>query len=91
MQMFLSIDDLPTYYSSVDAGMGNTSKWKEPLSERTRSRQHLNLMKLVYGKSTDISTTSSNEAHDTSDEENDGGDFFTPVGRINKVHSLLFF
>ncbi|XP_050945584.1 ribosome biogenesis protein bms1 isoform X2 [Cucumis melo] len=70
-----------------DAGMGNTSKWKEPLSERTRSRQHLNLMKLVYGKSTDISTTSSNEAHDTSDEENDGGDFFTPVGRINKNDS----
>lgn len=70
--------------------MGNTSKWKESLLERTSSRQYSNLMQLVYGKSTSISTTSSNEAHDTSDGESDGesdgDDFFRPKGEGNKVY-----
>ena len=72
----------------VETGMGNTSKWKESLAERTSSRQHVNLMKLVYGKLRQTSTTSSNEAHDTSDEESDRGEFFRPIGEINKVYSL---
>ncbi|XP_022156323.1 ribosome biogenesis protein BMS1 homolog isoform X2 [Momordica charantia] len=71
--------------------MGNTSKWKESLLERTSSRQYSNLMQLVYGKSTSISTTSSNEAHDTSDGESDGesdgDDFFRPKGEGNKKDS----
>ncbi|CAK9309635.1 unnamed protein product [Citrullus colocynthis] len=69
--------------------MGNTSKWKESLAERTSSRQHVNLMKLVYGKLRQTSTTSSNEAHDTSDEESDRGEFFRPVGEINEDDSKV--
>lgn len=67
--------------------MGNISKWKESLMERTVSRQNTNLMQLVYGKTTSTSTTTLNEAQDSSDdEESDGEDFFKPKGEGKKVH-----
>ncbi|KAF3451015.1 hypothetical protein FNV43_RR07104 [Rhamnella rubrinervis] len=64
--------------------MGNISKWKESLAERTVSRQTTNLMKLVYGNSTLIKTTSINEEDSSGDEESDGDDFFRPKGEGNK-------
>lgn len=67
-----------------DSGMGNSSKWKESLLERTVSRQHVNLMKHVYGKSTQTSTTSRDEGDD---EESDEDHFFRPKGEGNKNES----
>ncbi|KAE8076582.1 hypothetical protein FH972_015221 [Carpinus fangiana] len=65
--------------------MGNISKWKESLMERTVLRQNTNLMQLVYGKATSTSTTTLNEAQDSSDnEESDGEDFFKPKGEGKK-------
>ncbi|KAK4598333.1 hypothetical protein RGQ29_015700 [Quercus rubra] len=65
--------------------MGNISKWKESLMERTVSRQNTNLMQLVYGKSTSASTTAMDEAQDSSgDEESDGDEFFKPKGEGKK-------
>ena len=67
--------------------MGNISKWKESLMERTVSRQNTNLMQLVYGKSTSASTTAMDEAQDSSgDEESDGDEFFKPKGEGENVH-----
>lgn len=67
--------------------MGNISKWKESLMERTVSRQNTNLMQLVYGKSTSASTMAMDEAQDSSgDEESDGDEFFKPKGEGKKVH-----
>ena len=40
--------------SIIVEDMGNISKWKESLAERTVSRQTTNLMQLVYGNSTSI-------------------------------------
>lgn len=66
--------------------MGNISKWKESLMERTVLRQNTNLMQLVYGKATSTATTTLNEAQDSSDnEESDGEDFFKPKGEGKKV------
>jgi ribosome biogenesis protein BMS1 len=66
--------------------MGNISKWKESLMERTVLRQNTNLMQLVYGKATSTSTKTLNEAQDSSDnEESDGEDFFKPKGEGKKV------
>lgn len=71
--------------------MGNISKWKESLMERTVSRQNTNLMQLVYGKSTSTPTTTLNEAHDSSeDEESDGDDFFKPKGEGKKVGPFTY-
>ncbi|KAB1219440.1 Ribosome biogenesis protein bms1 [Morella rubra] len=71
--------------NEIDDDMGNISKWKESLMERTVSRQNTNLMQLVYGKSTSTPTTTLNEAHDSSeDEESDGDDFFKPKGEGKK-------
>ncbi|KAJ0013539.1 hypothetical protein Pint_19535 [Pistacia integerrima] len=65
--------------------MGNISKWKESLLERTVSRQNINLMQLVYGKSASTSATSSNGVQDSSeDEESDDDEFFRPKGEGNK-------
>ncbi|KAI3983961.1 hypothetical protein MKX01_035088, partial [Papaver californicum] len=62
-----------------DDGLGNASKWKESLIERTMSRKGANLMELVYGKYTRKSTTSTAEGHGSSeDEESDDGEFFYP-------------
>lgn len=68
--------------------MGNISKWKESLSERTVSRQSTNLMQLVYGNSTSMKATSIDEedsSGNSGDEESDGDDFFRPKGEGNKV------
>lgn len=65
--------------------MGNISKWKESLAERTLSRRRTNLMQLVYGNSTLTKTTSINEEDSSEDEESDGDDFFRPKGEGNKV------
>ncbi|BFG19607.1 hypothetical protein CerSpe_058810 [Prunus speciosa] len=71
----------------IDDEMGNIAKWKESLVERTSSRQTINLMQLVYGKSTSTQATSINEEHDGSaDDESDGDDFFKPKGEGNKKH-----
>lgn len=71
--------------------MGNISKWKESLVERTISRQTTNLMQLVYGKTTSIPTTSINEEESSGDEESDGDDFFKPKGEGNKVRHIHYF
>ncbi|KAK6140790.1 hypothetical protein DH2020_025471 [Rehmannia glutinosa] len=61
--------------------MGNASKWKESLSERTALRHNINLMQLVYGKPP---SKSSNEMKDTSEEESEDDEFFKPKGEGNK-------
>ncbi|XP_050206240.1 uncharacterized protein LOC126655914 [Mercurialis annua] len=66
-----------------DDGLGNVSKWKESLLERTRLKRNINLMQLVYGNST--STAVIKEDRDISeDEESEGDDFFKPKGEGNK-------
>lgn len=60
--------------------MGNIAKWKESLAERTFLKQTINLMQLVYGKSTSMSTTSINKENSSVYEESDGEDFFKPKG-----------
>jgi ribosome biogenesis protein BMS1 len=67
--------------------MGNISKWKESLMKRTVARQNINLMELVYGKSTSTSTTTMDKVQDSSDdEESDGEEFFKPKGEGKKVY-----
>ncbi|CAI9757098.1 unnamed protein product [Fraxinus pennsylvanica] len=62
--------------------MGNISKWKEFLVERTASRKNVNLMQLVYGKPV---SESSNEKQDSSEkEESEDDEFFRPKGEGNK-------
>lgn len=68
--------------------MGNASKWKESLAERTASRQNINLMQLVYGKSATMSISSVNG---NIDEESDDDEFFKPKGEGKKVCQLIFF
>lgn len=67
--------------------MGNVSKWKESLVERTIPKQNTNLMRLVYGEeSASHSTNSVDEAHHSSeDEESEDDEFFKPKGEGNKV------
>ncbi|WCJ43894.1 hypothetical protein M5689_024603 [Euphorbia peplus] len=63
----------------TDDGLGNASKWKESLIERTVSRKKINLMQLVYGMP--ISKTAiSEKQNDSTDEDSDGDDFFKPKG-----------
>ncbi|XP_030506282.2 ribosome biogenesis protein bms1 isoform X2 [Cannabis sativa] len=64
----------------AEEGMGNISRWKESIIERTNSRQTTSLMELVYGK-----TTSINE--EESGEESDGDEFFKPKGEWSKKTS----
>ncbi|KAI9196951.1 hypothetical protein LWI28_028476 [Acer negundo] len=72
----------------IDDGMGNVSKWKESLLERTVLRQSTNLMQLVYGKSVSASAASFNEAQDSSEDEGSEDDeFFKPKGEGNKKFS----
>ncbi|CAI8616694.1 unnamed protein product [Vicia faba] len=61
--------------------MGNVSKWKESLSERTHALKAPSLTQLVYGESTNNST-SMNEENDSSDDEDD--DFFKPIEEVKK-------
>ncbi|TXG72756.1 hypothetical protein EZV62_001335 [Acer yangbiense] len=72
----------------IDDGMGNISKWKESLLERTVLRQSSNLMQLVYGKSVSTSAASFDEAQDSSEDEGSEDDeFFRPKGEGNKKFS----
>ncbi|XP_073159506.1 uncharacterized protein [Henckelia pumila] len=64
-----------------DHEMGNISKWKESLAERTSLSQNINLMQLVYGKS---ASNSPNDIPDCIDEESDDDEFFKPKGEGNK-------
>ncbi|KAJ9554903.1 hypothetical protein OSB04_009517 [Centaurea solstitialis] len=66
----------------LEGNMGNASKWKESLVERTISRQNMNLMQLVYGQSESKSNASLHE--DVDAEESDDDEFFKPKGEGNK-------
>lgn len=67
--------------------MGNISKWKESLLERTTSRQNINLMQLVYGMP---GSKSSDDMKD-GDEEESEDEFFKPKGEGKKVHLYMSF
>ncbi|XP_059312227.1 uncharacterized protein LOC132063611 isoform X2 [Lycium ferocissimum] len=63
---------------------GNASRWKEFLLERTRERQNVNLMQLVYGESESKSTTKADlQQHGTENDESDT-EFFVPKGEGTK-------
>ncbi|CAJ1933369.1 unnamed protein product [Sphenostylis stenocarpa] len=64
-------------------GMGNVSKWKESLAERTLSRKTPSLMQIVYGESTIDSITTDTENGNSGDEESDD-DFFKPIEEVKK-------
>ncbi|RDY12662.1 bms1 [Mucuna pruriens] len=66
-----------------EGDMGNVSKWKEFLAERTLSRKTPSLMQLVYGESTINSTTINRENDNSGDEESDD-DFFKPIEEVKK-------
>ncbi|KAL4327064.1 hypothetical protein AHAS_Ahas13G0062700 [Arachis hypogaea] len=66
-----------------DDDMGNVSKWKESLAERTLSRKTPSLMQLVYGEST-VNMTSINKQNDSSDDEESDDDFFKPIEEVKK-------
>lgn len=63
--------------------MGNISKWKESLAERTSLSQKINLMQLVYGKPASKSLNDIPECID--EEESEDDEFFKPKGEGNKV------
>ncbi|KAL6556633.1 Glycoside hydrolase 2 (Mannanase, beta-galactosidase) [Orobanche gracilis] len=60
---------------------GNIAKWKESVSERITSTQNMNLEQLVYGKP---ESKFSKQVEDTSEEENNDDEFFTPKGEGKK-------
>lgn len=64
--------------------MGNSSKWKESLAERTVMRQNANLEQLVYGKSGKMASVS-DQAQASSEDEGGDDEFFTPKGEGTKV------
>ncbi|KAM0001370.1 putative ribosome biogenesis protein Bms1/Tsr1 [Helianthus debilis subsp. tardiflorus] len=66
--------------------MGNASKWKESLVERTISGKTTNLMQLVYGKSETKPDDSSHEDIDA-DASDDDDEFFKPKSEGNKKSS----
>lgn len=74
-----------TVFGPILDDVGNIAKWKEPLAKRTFSRQTTNLMQLVYGKSSLLSTIANDEHDSSADEESDGDDFFKPKGDEIKV------
>lgn len=65
--------------------MGNISKWKESLLERTASRWNINLEQLVYGTA---GSKSSDNMKDAVEEESDE-EFFKPKGEGKKVHLYI--
>lgn len=64
--------------------MGNASRWKESLLERTVSRQNPSLMQVVYGKSESNLASDINEQKGSSDDESEDDDFFKPKGEGTK-------
>ncbi|XP_058084646.1 uncharacterized protein LOC131232437 [Magnolia sinica] len=74
------------YNIEEDDGMGNASKWKESLIDRTVLKQNINLMQLVYGQSEPKSRTANHKAQGSSDSEDDEDDeFFKPKGENKKL------
>ncbi|KAJ0605631.1 putative ribosome biogenesis protein Bms1/Tsr1 [Helianthus annuus] len=70
----------------IEENMGNASKWKESLVERTISRKTTNLMQLVYGKSETKPDDSSHEDIDA-DASDEDDEFFKPKSEGNKKSS----
>ncbi|RYR70106.1 hypothetical protein Ahy_A03g016622 isoform A [Arachis hypogaea] len=66
-----------------DDDMGNVSKWKESLAERTLSRKTPSLMQLVYGEST-VNMIPINKKNDSSEDEESDDDFFKPIEEVKK-------
>ncbi|CAK7322676.1 unnamed protein product [Dovyalis caffra] len=61
--------------------VGNVSKWKESLVERTIPKQNTNLMQLVYGKS---APSPINEGQADSEDDESDDEFFKLKGEGNK-------
>ncbi|KAG5536336.1 hypothetical protein RHGRI_023943 [Rhododendron griersonianum] len=80
-----SSEDGEYYYRDEDE-MGNASKWKESLAERTVLRQNANLEQLVYGKSEKMAIVS-DQAKASSEDEGMDDEFFTPKGEGTKKSS----
>ncbi|MED6123684.1 Glycoside hydrolase 2 (Mannanase, beta-galactosidase) [Stylosanthes scabra] len=76
-------DDDDNEDDTDDDDMGNVSKWKESLMERTLSRKSPSLMQLVYGEST-VSMTSINKQNDSSEDEGSEDEFFKPIEEVKK-------
>lgn len=70
--------------NSDEDGMGNIAKWRSSLVERAAKKQNMNLMQLVYGKSTSTSNTSGNDLQDDSENEESDDEFFKPKGEGKK-------
>ncbi|XP_021748940.1 ribosome biogenesis protein BMS1 homolog [Chenopodium quinoa] len=75
-----SEDDGPDEDMEVDEDIGNASKWKDSLLERTVSRQNMNLMQIVYGKPIPNLASDIGESQGSSDDESEDDDFFKPKG-----------
>ncbi|XAR58130.1 hypothetical protein NMG60_11026525 [Bertholletia excelsa] len=71
-------------YDTDDDEMGNASKWKESLAERTLLRQNANLMQLVYGTSPTMPATIGEAQAGSEEEESEDDEFFKPKGEGNK-------
>ncbi|CAI0447284.1 unnamed protein product [Linum tenue] len=68
-----------------DDHMGNMSRWKESLTERTGLRKSTNLMQLVYGNSASSMELRAQEKLDTIDNvDSDEEDFFKLKGEGDK-------
>ncbi|XP_019265838.1 PREDICTED: ribosome biogenesis protein BMS1 homolog isoform X2 [Nicotiana attenuata] len=74
-------DDFDT---DVGEDMGNASRWKEFLSERTRERQNVNLMQLVYGETESKSTTKAGLQQRGTENDDSDTEFFVPKGEGTK-------
>ncbi|KAL9261578.1 Ribosome biogenesis protein BMS1-like protein [Drosera capensis] len=72
------------YDTEVEEEMGNASKWRDTLLERTQSRQTTNLMQLVYGNSTSKSRAEATEARESIEDEDSDEEFFKPKGQLRK-------
>ena len=68
-----------------DGDMGNSSRWRESLLERTVSRKNANLMQLVYGTLTPKSLPDTSDQPRSSDDESEDDEFFRPKGEGSKV------
>lgn len=73
--------------SLAEDDMGNASKWKESLAQRTAARQNINLMQLVYGKP---ASKSPNEMQETSASDSEDDEFFRPKGEGNQVYYAIY-
>lgn len=88
-EILFSASELVLIFSLLEDGMGNISKWKDSLLERTALRQSMNLKQFVYGKSTSLATSSKEVQDSGESEETDDDEFFKPKGEGNKVCSAV--